>query len=104
MTIVAYRCYTPVFDSRYGESNETTTLPSLPPENRELFLMSEQDQKFLFSVQATSCKFSNIHYLSERFALELQGNIAYLWKNKINDIGTPLDFCQEKNIRITTLL
>ena len=28
-----------------------------------------QDQKSLFSVQATSCKFSNIHHLSERFAL-----------------------------------
>ena len=52
-----------------------------------------QDQKSLFSVQATSWKFSNMHQLSERFALthinsvyqkmELHGNIAYLWENKI---------------------
>ena len=38
--------------------------------------------------------------------MELQGNIAYLWKKKIigKDIGTHLDFRQENDIKITTLL
>ena len=35
--------------------------------------------------------------------MELQGNIAYLWKKKI-DIGPTLDFRQGNDIRITTLL
>ena len=41
MAIVAYRYIPPCFDSRYGESNWTTILPNLPPENRELFLINE---------------------------------------------------------------
>ena len=36
--------------------------------------------------------------------MELQDNIAYLWKKNYNNIGTPLDFCQENDFRITTLL
>ena len=74
-----------------------------------------QDQKFLFSVQATSCKFSNIHHLNKRFPLThtekfclSQNGIAReygisLEKENYNDIGTALDFLQEKDIRVTTL-
>ena len=36
--------------------------------------------------------------------MELQGNIAYLWKKNYDDSGTHLDFRQESDIRITTLL
>ena len=74
-----------------------------------------QDQKFLFSVQATSCKFSNIDHLSKRFPLThtqkfclSKNGIARqhgisLEKENYNDIGTALDFRQEKDIRVTTL-
>ena len=72
-------------------------------------------QKSIFSVHATSCKFSNIHHLSERFALTQ--NKYFLSKNGIarqycislekenyNDTGTHLDFRHENDIRIKTLL
>ena len=71
MTIVAYGYYTPVFwfPLRRNDLNHYPT--EFTAKNRELFSdqWTTQDRKFLFFVQATSCKSSNIDHLSEHFAL-----------------------------------
>ena len=66
-----------------------------------------QDQKSFFSVQETSCNFSNIQYLNERFPSYNGTARQYcicLEKLNYNDTGTALDFRQENDFRITTLL
>ena len=99
MAIVAYRYIPPCFDSRYGESNWTTILPNLPPENRELFLINElhkiknpfslfrqQDADFQISniwANALHCTY-RINFVYQK--MELQGNIEYLWKKKMTVI------------------
>ena len=114
MTIVAYT----YFDSRYGESNKTTTLPCLPPVNRELFLISElhkiKNPFSLFRQQAANFQISTIWanalhwHIQNKFCLSKNGIARQycisLEKEIYNDIGRNLDFRQENNIRITTLL
>ena len=116
MAIVAYRYIPPCFDSRYGESNWTTNPTKFTTRKQGAVFdqWTAQDQKSLFSVQATRCRFSNIQHLSKRFALYIQNKFCLskngiarqywisLEKENDNDIGTHLDFRQEGDIRITT--
>ena len=93
ITIVAYRYYTPCFDSHHEESNQTMTLPNLPPENSEMFLISAlhkiknpfslfRQRAAKFPIEQTLCIDAyRINYVYQK--IELQGNIACLWENKI---------------------
>ena len=112
MTIVAYRYYTTCFDSCYGERNETTTLPNLPPETRERFLISELHQIknpfSLFRQQAADFQISTIWHIQNKFCSSKNGiarkYCISLEKENYNDIRTHLDIRQENDIRMTMLL
>ena len=71
MTIVGYRYHTPVF--RFSQwrkyLNHDPTKFTARKQDAVSDQQTTQDQKSLFSVEAASCKFSDIHHLSERFAL-----------------------------------
>ena len=71
ITIVAYGYYTPVFWFLLRRNDLNHYPTEFTAKNRELFSdqWTTQDRKFLFFVQATSCKSSNIDHLSEHFAL-----------------------------------
>ena len=69
ITIVAYRYYTRVLIPTMEKVIRPPPYRIYQQKKRELFLISIKDQKSLFSIQTTSCKFSVIHHLSERFAL-----------------------------------
>ena len=72
---------------------KTTTLPNLPPENRDLFLIKElhkiKNQFPLFRQRAANSSVERtlyidayrINYVHQK--MESQVNIAYLWENKI---------------------
>ena len=85
------------------------TLPNLPPENRELFLISElhkiKNPFSLFRQQAANFQISTIWanalhwHIQNKFCLSKNGIARQycisLEKENYNDIGTPLDFRQE---------
>ena len=110
MAIVAYRYYT------HGQSS--TTQPNLPPENRELFLISElhkiKNPFSLFRQQAANFQISTIWakalhwHIQNKFCFSKNGiarqYCVSLEKENYNDIETYLDFSMENEIRIMTLL
>ena len=112
MTILAYRCCTPVIWFLL------TTLPYLLPEDRELFLISElhtiKNFFSLFRQRAANFQISTIwvnalHWHMQNNFCSSKNRIARqycisLEKQNYNDVGTPLDFCPGNDIRITTLL
>ena len=81
ITIVAYRYYTPVFwfPLRRKKLSHDPTEFTASKQVAVLDQWTLQDQKPLFSVQTTSCKFSNIHQLSERFALTHINSVYQKW-------------------------
>ena len=96
----------------------TTILTNLPPENRELFLINElrkiKNPFSLFRQRAGNFQISTIWvnalhwHMQNKFCLSKIGiarkYCISLEKENYNDIGTPLEFCQENDVRNMTLL
>ena len=107
--IVAYMCYTSVFWFALRRKSLNTTLPNLPPENRELFLISELHKiknsfsLFIqrapdFPIERTLCIYAyRRNYVYQK--MDSQGNIAYLWQNKIIMILETFRFSSGKPIQ-----
>ena len=96
----------------------STNIPNLPPEHRKLFQISElhkiKNPFSLFRQWAAKFQISTIcakalhWHIQNKFCLSNNGFARQycisLEKENYNDIGTPLEFCQENDNRITTLL
>ena len=119
MTIVAYKYYSPVFSfplQRKQLNHDPTEFTAR--ENSELFLISElhkiKNPFSLFRQQAANFQISTIWanalhwHIQNKFCLSKNGIAGQycisLEKENYNDIETHLDFRQENDIRIATLL
>ena len=81
------------YDSRFEETNYTTTVPTLPLKNRKLYQWTEQDYKIqnCFSLSEQSAAILQISSKLNKTLHSHMQNKFYLSKNRVKTIGITLE-------------
>ena len=81
------------YDSRFEETNYTTTVPTLPLKNRKLYQWTEQDYKIqnCFSLSEQSAAILQISSKLNNTLHSHMQNKFYLSKNRVKTIGITLE-------------